>query len=270
MGTCVTPMGGDGATCATAIDLVFTPDASATVTGDTRDAGNDNTGTQSSCEVQGPDRVYRFNVGEESVGEFTMTAGYPAAVVLHGPSNTCATAPRLGCLGTPAMFPINIPVGLAGVRLAPGAYWLWADGPVGGGPYTLRAELQPKLDGAGEDCSAPIPLTFTGNTATVTGSTVGRINDTRSMGCAGGRGDVVYSFSVPTAGPVTAQVTTTNNRFEPVVYFRSSCAGPDIACRDGTQALSATLDAGTYFVWVDGRYDANMATDGEFTLTVTR
>ncbi len=265
-------MPNDGATCATAIDLVFSADASVSVTGDTRDGGNDNTTTTSQCEVGGPDRVYTFSVGSDAVGEFAMTANYPQAVVVHGPSTTCGTAPRLACQGVPGIPGIGtFPVGVAGVRLAPGTYWVWADGPSAGGTYTLSASVRPALEPTSEDCMSPAPLSFVGNTATATGSTRGRINDSRTNTCGGGRGDVVYEFSLPATTPVTARVTTTTTRYTPVVYFRSGCTGAELGCAQGSQQLTVTLDAGTHYVWVDGVQEQyGMATDGDFTLTLTR
>ncbi len=208
--------------------------------------------------------MYQFSVDTEAVASFKLTGSYDVSLSLNGPSSTCPTAPSLACQAVPIPF-AGIGAEVAGQRLAPGTYWVWADGADGGGTYSLSGSVMPILDPLGESCASPVALTFSGNTATATGSTRGRVNDTRTRNCGGGRPDVVYSFSLPSAGTITAAVTSQTTRYTPVVYVRSDCSGAELACVNrGT--LSVALDAGAYFLWVDGVLDG---VDGDFSLTLT-
>lgn len=109
-------------------------------------------------------------------------------------------------------------------------------------------------------------------TQTVNSTTLGGLNDFAGS-CVGGAGhDKAYSFTLEGETDLTAHVIG----FDTGLYLRSVCAtaGSEIACNDDvdqqngdyTSQIATTLQAGTYFLIVDG-FDAGE--EGAFELTLT-
>jgi cysteine-rich repeat protein len=125
---------------------------------------------------------------------------------------------------------------------------------------------------ANDVCSGTVPLLETARA--VTGSTCTATDDTTwtaGAGCtasAGGR-DVFYRLVLAARSEVTLTVAAA---FNTMLYVRQTdCTGTQVACNDdgpsgGGSSLTTTLNAGTYFVVVDGR---DAAASGSFTLTPT-
>ncbi|MFN7131611.1 MAG: hypothetical protein ACK4N5_05975, partial [Myxococcales bacterium] len=181
-----------------------------------------------------------------------------------GDEVACATASSSGGSAT-------VSVG----SLPAGTHFLVVDGVSGGGAFDLTASRATGgTPGSGDNCSGPIALTLTNNTATVSGSTIGRVNDTSSSNtnCGGGSGaDVVYTFNNPVQGAVQINLKNKTPGWTPSMYLRSSCATTtDIGCNYARSVggdvllLLENVAAGPLFLWIDGK-DASA---GEFDLTV--
>jgi len=159
--------------------------------------------------------------------------------------------------------------------LAPGSYFVAVDGesPEGFGAFTFEWSAH---DTVAQDaaCRSPAALregeTVSGNTA------AGGATDKFSPSCvngdssAGGAADLVYKVVVPTRRRVRLRLRATG--WSGVLSVRRSCvettsaAAAEVECHaadSGDVPFDATLDAGTYYVVVDGK-DASSA--GTFTL----
>ena len=125
---------------------------------------------------------------------------------------------------------------------------------------------------ANDVCSTTVPLLTAGS---LTGSTCAAADDTTwtpTTGCtasAGGR-DVFYRLQLAARSEVSLVLAAA---FDTLLYLRAgTCTGTQVACNDapstGTtgSSVQTTLDAGLYYVVVDGR---NAAAFGPFTLTTT-
>ncbi len=167
------------------------------------------------------------------------------------------------------------------------------------GKYTLSVKM---AKGAGEFLSAAwsgeerarAPLTASSAAAAATGAGTcenpialgpGVTNGTTAHGEANFEGtcgtssakEVVYRMEIPTRQRVSIEV---DPRFDAVLYIRKECGEPssEVACNDDVQGRSSSgrssnmrpskvdevLDAGTYFVFVDGYEEA----EGTFRVTV--
>lgn len=111
-------------------------------------------------------------------------------------------------------------------------------------------------------------------TRTVTGHTCGAADDFSTAECGGAGGpDVVYRLTIRTRRFVT--LDTTGTSFDAVLSVRGpgmACPGPELICDDDSSAgapgqarLSAVLDAGTYWVVIDGKTPDAV---GDYVLTV--
>ncbi len=248
-------------------------------TGDTTAAANDALG----CGGTGPDLVYNLTLTEARhvavrVTPFAGTAFQPV-VTLRKPGKCTSeqTADQLGCVvaaqpGLPAVatFP----------RVPPGAWSLWVDGAVStAGPFDLSVELTlPPVAPPNDTCSAPAPISLGSGPVTVTGSTLGALDDQAS--CEYDRApDVVYALQVPARQSVGIDVRAVpGSMLKPVVALRADgvCAAsvllPFLACGfsdaqvpDRSVLLLPDVPPGQYFLWVDGDY----GTQGPFTLRLT-
>ncbi|MBL8937756.1 MAG: hypothetical protein JNM69_24545, partial [Archangium sp.] len=261
-----------GDTCSTAVPLVFTggaASASSTVSG----AANDQSST---CATSSADVVYSFTATAGQVFSASVTPGStwrPILTLMQG--TACSSATQTACnASTTGGGSASIP----STTLTAGTYYLWVDSVsgAGAGTFTLSASLTGGTSTGGESCTAPTPLTFVGNSATVSGTTVGRVNDnTSSLVCTSVTGpDVVYSFTVTSGQSVTA-VLTPSGSFRGALVLEGPSASCSTAseydCLAGTASgatvnFSATsLAAGTYYLWVDGVSGAS----GTFSLSVT-
>lgn len=139
------------------------------------------------------------------------------------------------------------------------------------GSYSVNATV---AEPAANDVCPGEDLTFSGNTASVSGSTVNSTHDyAGSCGTAGGYSpDLVYHFVAPTSGSYTATLTASSS-YDSVLYVRSgTCTGgTELDCADdgasgGTETVTFNATANTdYWVFVDG-YGGK---SGTFTLNLT-
>ena len=118
--------------------------------------------------------------------------------------------------------------------------------------------------GTGESCSSPLILDL--SQSQVTGSTNG-MGDSVDPSCQSTTGDdVVYFFNVSQPVDVSFEVSG----FDTVLHLWDGCGASELYCDDDSgssqygSAISASLDAGTYYLYVDG-YDTNA---GSYTLTI--
>ncbi|MBI5499193.1 MAG: DUF4215 domain-containing protein [Deltaproteobacteria bacterium] len=252
--------------CAGAIEIT----ASGTFTGATCAATGDYTAT-CGASAGGPDVVYRLTLAVAA--DVTMdTVGSSYDAVLHLHSSGSCPGPELACDdntagGTPgqARFFRN---------LAAGSYWVIVDGAGAGGRgnYVLNVDVSSTPPPANDACAAAIDISaggvFTGSTATAA--------DDHTYSCtpsaAGGR-DVWYTFTLAARELVYID-TVDGNTWDSVLQLRQGACGSaaavacaDDQCRTYSGGLRSQivreLDAGTYFVVVDG-WNAGAA--GGFTL----
>lgn len=117
--------------------------------------------------------------------------------------------------------------------------------------------------GDGRSCAAPALLTL--ESAKVYGTTLGAGNDTTSK-CGGDGEDLVYALHLTKPRHLLVQASG----FSAILSIRNSCAdaASELSCdsaesHPGTSAvLDASLEAGTYYLLIDGR----TASRGAFTL----
>jgi hypothetical protein len=250
-----TPTTVPGDSCSTAVPLTFSG-GSAAASGTIIGAGNDRS---ASCATSSGDVVYSFTVTSPSTFSATATptsgSWRPVVTVFSGTS--CTSAVELGCgLATTAGGSAT----LSNIAVSPGTYFLWVDSvsTFGVGAFSLTATLTP--GGTGDTCSAPLPLTFSGGSATVSGSTSGLLNDNASTCVVSSGPDVVYSFNA-TAGQAFA-ATLTPSGFQGHLVLRGSApdcsSATELTCQLGASSGStvtltrSSLSAGTYYLWVDG------------------
>lgn len=232
------------------------------IDGDTFEAKDDVAGR---CTANGaPDVVYRFEVPRRSrvTARFTAEEGEHAFVL----SKSCTDrASEIAC-GT--SIDEVLPAGM---------YSLAVDGTTKGpfGRYTFQ--LKGKDMTAQEAACRNPPSLVLGQT--VTGTTAGA-GDRFAESCAGredmqASGDRVYKLVL--ASRTRLQLALTTPGHDGVLAIRTSCVDPpqmkslrtaEAACNnDGPDnrhsKIDATLDAGTYFVVVDGHQGKN---EGVFTL----
>ncbi|MEZ4372968.1 MAG: hypothetical protein R3B07_19245 [Polyangiaceae bacterium] len=139
------------------------------------------------------------------------------------------------------------------------------------GSYNVNATI---TEPAANDVCPGEDLTFNGNTASVSGSTVNSTNDyAGTCGTGGGYSpELVYHFVAPTTGSYTATLTGSSS-YDSVLYVRSgTCgSGAELDCADdrasgGTETVTFNATANTdYWVFVDG-YGGK---SGTFTLNIT-
>lgn len=126
-----------------------------------------------------------------------------------------------------------------------------ASGGAGGGSDgPLVPDAGPRATG---ECSAPFPLDVSEGYTSVNvhgGSAPGN-NSAGTCGGATGK-DVVFSFTLTSRRKVGAWIS--NATGGAALYLRSGCDGAELACNAGQYGaeVETELDAGTYFVWVDG------------------
>ncbi|MFN7133186.1 MAG: hypothetical protein ACK4N5_13995, partial [Myxococcales bacterium] len=266
------PVAGD--TCGNPLTLSFNSAGNATVTGTTAGAKADYTSV--TCSSTGADVVYTFTT--PFTGPFSATVtphvgtGHRPALYLlsrcprqtSGDEVACATASSSGGTGTLSLG-----------SLPAGTYFLVVDGVSGSGAFDLSASRATSNQvNTGENCSSVIPLTFTNNEVTVSGSTIGRQHDTASSNtnCGGGSApDVVYSFNNPVAnGAVQINIKNKTPGWTPSIYMRSSCSSNELACNyarapgaDGLLLIDK-VPAGQIYLWIDGKDSSS----GAFDLTV--
>ena len=230
--------------------------------GDTFLARDDVAGT---CGGQGaPDVVYRFDLARRA----RVTAVFPTQEGNHVFVLTRSCADRAAEL---ACGPV------IDEMLAPGLYYLAVDGATAGelGRFSFDF-LARDVSGQESACKSP-PVLVLGQT--VSGTTTGA-GDRFTASCAGradaqASGDRVYKIVLAERSRIRLLLTTPS--WDGVIAIRKSCMDTSVAmgartneaaCNNDFQdsqhaKVEATLDAGTYFVVVDGHQGKN---EGAFTL----
>ena len=137
------------------------------------------------------------------------------------------------------------------------------------GPYTLHVTPASCTPTVADTCAgATCAITASGSWS---GNSCSYLHDYTPSTCAysGSNGyDVVYALTVGYYREV--QISTAGSSFDTVLYVRSgSCTGTEIGCNndynDTTSYLDLWLNAGTYYIIIDG-YSSNC---GAYSLTVT-
>lgn len=280
--------------CAAPEALTFVS-GTATVSSSTLQAANDNNAfdvsptCSTTARQTGRDVVYAMTLAAPQDVTLTVTPGSgstlnPTLYVRKALCTSQLLGDELVCLQRVG------PVTTTLTALAAGTYWIWVDGAGGtSGTFTLTATLAPPTPPPANDgCGGAQPLTFTGDTATVTGTTFGATNlnspsdnapacGTNFLPRRYGR-DLVYTYTLTGAQDVDIRVTpTAGSPYVPAVYVRlpgqcaSFGAGSEVACMAHTQPLETRLylpnqAAGTYPLFVD----SNGYETGGFTLTVRK
>ncbi|MFO0692078.1 MAG: hypothetical protein U0230_00840 [Polyangiales bacterium] len=215
---------------------------------------------QATCAggARSPDRVQRLQLTERSRVRIHQRSEFDGALHVRRACEDAAS--EVACNddwnGTNDSIVTSV--------LDPGTYFVVTDGfgsagQSNAGNYSLRAEVAPAAGGGapGDACAAPTEATL-GQAADVD---TFRASDDLAGSC-GGRGapDVVQHIRLAARSRV--EVTVRHAQFNGVVYVRRGCAdgSAEVACQafdiaTNAQAegrVSADLDAGDYFVVVDG------------------
>ncbi len=162
------------------------------------------------------------------------------------------------------------------LSLTAGTYYVIVDGREGGesGDYTLTLETcsyGTVATGNGA-CTDAIAITADG---TFSGDNTGLGNDIEPSTCASGSigragQDVWFSFTL--TGSTAVHLDTVCSEFDTVLYvLQGACDGTEVACDDDSgigyaSSIDVTLDAGTYYVVVDGYYGYS---DGQYVLNIS-
>ncbi|MBI5487616.1 MAG: hypothetical protein HY905_09810 [Deltaproteobacteria bacterium] len=252
---CLTLPAGD--TCAAAIDLSLTGECfEGSLAGRTAD--------YSACSASGPDVAYRIVLAERRFVLFRTLPGSGFNPILSLSNTATCSSGSTSCIGT----------GSGGATIGPGTYYLVVDTSGTSGYYVLSGLTLPACTPTstpGTDSCTGVPdIPSTGGCYTST--TSGRANDfTASCGGGAVAPDVVYRLVLTARSRVVAD--TIGSTFDTVLHIRGiSCAtGTEVACNDdvvsgvaGASLIDTTLDAGTYYVVVDGYNTAA----GAYTLSV--
>lgn len=253
----LTPYPPPGETCGNAIPLAFTgggngPGA-ASAMGDNTLYGDD---ISSNCGGAGADVFYSFTT--------TVPLDFTSSV------NAAFTGATTALIDAATGAPVQMCF-VHQRTLPAGTYCLVVDADYANqrGSYSVSATLAAPTPG--DTCVDPIPLVFTGGSASVSGTTA---HDDSFGGCIGNTngGDIVYSFTTSTTLHFTATLTPGGTSYHPALYLqRGSCGVGSIACNYcSLSCASITLDmpslaANTYYLWVDG-IDG---TGGSYTLNAT-
>jgi len=247
------------------------------VTGDTTDAADDFSSTSSCFSSYGsgaPDLVYAFTPLSDGPYDITVTPQSGYNTVLYVLGSTCSGGAASACVGGSNSGSSTGSADKLRVNLtaADGPYYVVVDGSSSTqkGTFTLDVEPTP----AGDICSAPLPLTDSGNgDFTATGDNTSYANDF-SATCGGSGNDIFYALHLDADASVVATVTpnASGSTFEPVVSVLEVCSATNsLKCNDsgsGGAAASVTMRSlagpGDYVIAVDGY----ASTHGGFDLTV--
>ncbi len=199
-------------------------------------------------------------------------------------STTCGDASRAG--ERACVSPLAPTEGrLSLINQPAGTYFVWVDSAADtSGPFQLEVVTAPPTPPpANDSCSTPAVLVFTGDVATVSGSTLQAANDnyagdvspTCSPSAKQSGRDVLYQFTLTQPQDVTFSLTpAAGSTLIPALYVRrtnctSQLLSDEVVCLNkvgGVTTQQTNLAAGTYFVFVD----SSGGTSGAFELTVTR
>jgi hypothetical protein len=216
--------------------------AGGTFNGTTCGAANDYSST---CGGSGADVVYRVVLTQRSRLEASTCGGASWNTILHL---------RNGCPGTEITCSDNACDLQSSIDrlLDPGTYYIMVDSPgADSGPFSLSVTITASTV-PNDTCASPAPLTIGTDLA---GTNVGAMNDYTST-CGGTGPDVVYSFTLSSAGDVFIGVQSSD--MDPVIYLSTTC-GSSTWCNDDAYSgvlssalIQDNLAAGTYYLVVDG------------------
>ncbi|MFZ5439119.1 MAG: hypothetical protein ACOZQL_03880 [Myxococcota bacterium] len=285
--TAVPPSEND--TCASALPLSFSG-ATATATGDTTWATNGNAlgdatpSCSDSARGTGRDVVFSYTLTQArdvtvSVTPTGASPSFQPVVSVRGACGDATAGAERGCVSPLAAAQARLTL----VNQPAGTWYVWVDSAQDtAGPFQLEVVTAPATPPpANDSCSAPEPLTFINDVATVSASTQQAANDNYAGDVSptcnpsskqSGR-DVVYQFTLAQPRDVTIDVAPAmGSSLIPAVYLRkSSCTSQlladEVVClaaQGGVHTVLTALPAGTYFLFVD----SSGGTAGAFTATV--
>jgi hypothetical protein len=226
---------------------------------------------QATCAAgaRSPEKVYSLNISKRSrVRIESSSTSHDGALYLR--SNCTDAASEIVCNDDYR----DTRHSLLTATLDPGTYYVFADGYGENqqGAFTLRAQVSP-LSGTpvpGDACSSAQPLT----PGTVSGSTISaNASFTGSCSSSQDSPDLVYALNLTERSRVRARIV--NSDMRAALYIQSTCGqqSSEIACeaagpRFGLPSIERVLDAGTYYLVVDG-LDQNEFGDFELAVEVT-
>ncbi len=237
-------------------------------------------GFQASCAASapGPDRVFRFDLAQESRVQATLeTPGFDGAVYLR---RACAQSnSEIACnddTDSQRQARVN-------AVLPAGPYFVYADAftNTGSGPFTLQVDAAPVAGSGlqGDACADAQPLNV-GATATSTQGNLLTARDDVQTSCGGGTDtpDVVYRVDVRQRGRLKLFFEYMDEALREagglVIAVQRACGGAaannTLACRavpaGDDNAVEAVVTPGTYYVVVDA---ARARAFGRFTLSAS-
>lgn len=226
---------------------------------DTFPASDDYAG---SCGGQGaPDTVYQIQVQQRVRLRARLAEGeFPAAMYIQRQCGQAAS--EIVCAsGEPGQAEVD-------ANLQPGTYFLVVDGTQQDAFGSARVEVQLDDLQALEHACQQAPQIRPGRT--LTGDTSSS-SDRFQATCAGSArsNDLVYRLVLRRRSRVRI---TSEQQYDGAIYIRRTCTDmtTEVACNDDSQdnrhsLVESVLDAGTYFVFVDGFADRSQ---GSFTMDV--
>lgn len=244
--------------CGTAVDV---PSGAFAI--DTFEASDDQAG---SCGGQGgADVVYRLAVQARSeVKVKVKDAEFDGAVYLR--RNCAQGGSEVACTNIPISVPRTQEVTLE-ATVDPGSYSLIFDGARPDSFGAAQVEVEVRDLAAVQRMCRQAPLLRPGRT--VNGSTAGASDDFQASCAEGARSpDRVYRIRLRRRSRVKVEMTSD---YDGALHLRGDCvnAGTELACNDDVgddnrrSELEATLDRGTYFLFVDGFREGS---EGSFSL----
>ncbi len=255
-------------TCAGAQALQFVSDK-ATVNASTANALNDSRGR---CGGSlGPDVVYSFTLTAPRALQASVTSSEFGPVLRL--TKDCQTPEKeLVCKATVYSWPSSAYVSLTYTYLPAGTYYLWVDGTADlqapwGGAFRLEATLSAAVTPPVNDtCAGAQAMTFVGDKATATGTTLGALPDWPNVAK-----DVVYTFTH--TGPHAVRAKLAYDTDATLCLYRAcNDSGSLVACSPGSSSNDTeelfvpNLPGGTYFLWVFEDTLANYPFNLEVTL----
>jgi hypothetical protein len=227
-----------------------------TVSGDTGPALDMTSGR---CIPGGaPDVAYQFTLDRRAQVCFDMTSTYDGALVLQRECGQPHT--EIACNDD---FPDTNHSALR-ETLEPGTYFLISTGYGDArGTFSVTSAIAESPSPA-DVCAQASPLPLGQD---VTGTTAGCVADAFQATCAAGARspEKVYRFNLAARSRVRVDGATTSH--DGALYIRSNCTDPasEIVCNDDYgdnrhSLLTATLDAGTYYLFADGYAEGEQGT----------